>query len=196
LCSPCPPPPARPSAAPSPLPVPPPPPPPPPPRRPPRSRGHIHGCTSLSKLLFIGPVGEMNSRDSYRTRPDMHDGFESLSLQPNGLSPPLPEPPPSPKSLTVDRRVSVDDAFRRFESRNGCVIAAETIMHAVMHERFNSFFFPFFSLSLGFSFLSLPSLPTLSYPCDKRQFQLASRTIDQSLLTVASRRSISRNGRG
>jgi len=41
--------------------------------------------------------------------------------------------------LTVDRRVSVDDAFRRFEPRNGCVIAAETIME----ERFNSFSFPF-----------------------------------------------------
>lgn len=50
---------------------------------------------SLNKLLFIRPVAEMNLRDSYRTRPDMHDGFESLSFPPNVFS------------EVIDRRMNV-----------------------------------------------------------------------------------------
>lgn len=42
----------------------------------------------------------MNLRDSYRTRPDMHDGFESLSLLPNGF----PLSPATPASGVIDRR--------------------------------------------------------------------------------------------
>lgn len=44
----------------------------------------------------------MNLRDSYRTRPDMHDGFESLSFLPNGL--PLSQPTITPVFQVIDRR--------------------------------------------------------------------------------------------
>lgn len=65
-----------------------------------RARLYTRECTSLNKLLFIRPVGEMNLRDSYRTRPDMHDGFESLSLLPNGF----PLLLATPNSEVIDRR--------------------------------------------------------------------------------------------
>lgn len=55
---------------------------------------------SLNKLLFIRPVAEMNLRDSYRTRPDMHDGFESLSFPPNVFS------------QVIDRRMNVPSFLR------------------------------------------------------------------------------------
>lgn len=51
-----------------------------------RTLHRVYERTSLNKLLFIRPVAEMNLRDSYRTRPDMHDGFESLSFPPNVFS--------------------------------------------------------------------------------------------------------------
>lgn len=57
---------------------------------------------SLNKLLFIRPVAEMNLRDSYRTRPDMHDGFESLSFPPNVFS------------EVIDRRMNVPSFLRSF----------------------------------------------------------------------------------
>lgn len=102
-----------------------------------RARAYIHECTSLNKLLFIRPVGEMNLRDSYRTRPDMHDGFESLSLLPNGLSPlplalpslfslPLSLPPPPQESLTVDR--CFRDAVCRPRNQDKRVTARGTII--------------------------------------------------------------------
>lgn len=44
----------------------------------------------------------MNLRDSYRTRPDMHDGFESLSFPPNVFS------------EVIDRRMNVPSFLRSF----------------------------------------------------------------------------------
>lgn len=44
----------------------------------------------------------MNLRDSYRTQPDMHDGFESLL--PNGFPPPSLSLFPTPAFEVIDRR--------------------------------------------------------------------------------------------
>lgn len=44
----------------------------------------------------------MNLRDSYRTRPDMHDGFESLSFPPNVFS------------EVIDRRMNVPSFLSSF----------------------------------------------------------------------------------
>lgn len=78
-----------------------------------RARAYIHECTSLNKLLFIRPVGEMNLRDSYRTRRICtmdSSRFRSYQMH----CPPSPSlfplfsrslslPPPPQESLTVDR---------------------------------------------------------------------------------------------
>lgn len=76
--------------------------------RSPRTLYRVYERTSLNKLLFIRPVAEMNLRDSYRTRPDMHDGFESLSFPPNVFS------------EVIDRRPNVPRNTRCLFDRGAC----------------------------------------------------------------------------
>jgi len=118
---------------------------------PPPTRSYIHECMSLNKLLFIRPVGEMNLRDSYRTRPDMHDGFEPLSLLPNGF--PLSLPPPLLESLTVDRCFRRNVCHSRWTAllRDTIVIRINCdSCEVVTAERMS--FSIYFSLSLSLSF--------------------------------------------
>lgn len=78
---------------------------------------------SLNKLLFIRPVAEMNLRDSYRTRPDMHDGFESLSFPPNVFS------------EVIDRRMNVR-TFVRLESAKNKHARKRGEIHSAEKPRF------------------------------------------------------------
>lgn len=90
----------------------------------------VYERTSLNKLLFIRPVAEMNLRDSYRTRPDMHDGFESLSFPPNVFSEVIDRwtsvPRNAPPRAVGSRGSRKTNAAGKRMPDRGCVLSASS----------------------------------------------------------------------